>query len=111
MRFLFSATVLLTEGYLFLFFPSCKVQKSNTTCPHRRGSRTWSESVEFPVERKGEREREKREIIYTSNGTNKSNINHRTQSYNFALKKQETDEEKCALSITWKEYQAVNHVK
>ena len=54
--------------------------------------------------------REKK-IIYTSNGTNKSNINHGTQSSNFTLKKEETDEEIWALSITWEEYQAVNHEK
>lgn len=58
-----------------------------------------------------EKKKKKEEIIHTSNGTNKSNINHITQFHNFALKKDETDEEIWALSITWKEYQAVNHVK
>lgn len=44
--FLFSTLVLLTSLF------SCKVWKSNTTCPHRRGNKTWSKSVELPVERK-----------------------------------------------------------
>lgn len=81
-RMLRMAWLLFSIAGLLIPFLFLIIKFENLTLPvHIEGETKLGQSLQNFLWRE-------REIIYTSNGTNPSNINHRTPSSNFTLKKE-----------------------